>query len=94
MRWYVDQNAAFQGDGSQKSPFKHIGDAAAAAKAGDEVLVAPGIYREYVDPVHAGTEDARITLGMVRAHTLLDVGQLGPTGGPGQVTPRHVPIEV
>lgn len=29
--------------------------------AGDEVWVAPGVYREYVDPVHAGREDARIT---------------------------------
>ncbi len=28
---------------------------------GDEVWVAPGVYREYVDPVHAGREDARIT---------------------------------
>lgn len=29
------------------------------AKAGDEVLVAPGIYHEYVDPVNGGTEDVR-----------------------------------
>ena len=28
---------------------------------GDEVLVAPGVYREYVNPVNGGTgEDARI----------------------------------
>ena len=31
------------------------------AQPGDEVWVAPGVYREYVDPVHAGREDARIT---------------------------------
>ena len=30
------------------------------ARAGDEVLVYPGIYREYVDPVNAGTKDERI----------------------------------
>ena len=30
------------------------------AVAGDEVLVAPGIYREYVNPENAGTEEARI----------------------------------
>lgn len=30
-------------------PYKHINAAAQAAKPGDEVLVAPGIYREYVD---------------------------------------------
>lgn len=61
MRWYIDQNAAFQGDGSEKRPFTRISDAASIAKPGDEVLVAPGIYREYVDPINAGREDARIT---------------------------------
>ena len=66
MKWYVDQNAAFQGDGSQTSPFKRIGDAAAVARPGDEVLVAPGIYREYVDPKCAGREDARITYRSMR----------------------------
>ncbi len=60
MKWYVDQNVSFQGDGSEKRPFSRISDAACAAMPGDEVLVAPGIYREYVDPVHAGREDARI----------------------------------
>lgn len=49
------------GDGSQARPFKHINDAAKIARPGDEVLVAPGIYREYVDPVNAGTEEAPIT---------------------------------
>ena len=28
---------------------------------GDEVLVGPGIYREYVDPANAGTPEAPIT---------------------------------
>ena len=42
-------------------PFKHINDAAQVAVAGDEVLVAPGIYREYVNPQNAGTEESRIT---------------------------------
>ena len=61
MKYYVDVNAVRDGDGSRERPFKRINDAAKVALPGDEVLVAPGIYREYVDPVHPGTEDARIT---------------------------------
>ena len=61
MKYYVDANAPKDGDGSVNRPFKRISEAAKVALPGDEVLVAPGIYREYVDPVHSGTEDARIT---------------------------------
>lgn len=61
MKYYVDVNAERDGDGSKERPFKRINDAAKVALPGDEILVAPGIYREYVDPVHSGTEDARIT---------------------------------
>ena len=57
---YVNAAAARDGNGSKEMPFKHINTAAQAAKAGDEVIVAPGIYREYVDPQNGGTEDARI----------------------------------
>lgn len=53
MKLYVDINAGRDGNGSQETPFRHIQDAAAIARPGDEVLVAPGIYREYVDPVNA-----------------------------------------
>ena len=50
MKIYVDAKASRQGNGSKEMPFKHINDAAQVAVAGDEVLVAPGIYREYVNP--------------------------------------------
>lgn len=58
---YVNSAAPKEGNGSKEAPFKHINDAAKVAKPGDEVVVAPGIYREYVDPINSGTEDARIT---------------------------------
>ena len=61
MTYYVDASAAPAGDGSQNHPFKTISQAAQLAQAGDEVVVLPGVYREYVDPANAGTPQARIT---------------------------------
>ena len=61
MQIYVSADAGRNGDGSKQRPFRHIQDAAACALPGDEVIVAPGIYREYVDPVCAGTPEKRIT---------------------------------
>ena len=61
MTIYVNINAGRDGNGTKESPFRSINDAAKIAKPGDEVIVAPGTYREYVDPVYAGTEEARIT---------------------------------
>ena len=61
MTIYVNAKAGRNGNGTKEMPFRRINDAAKIAKAGDEVLVYPGIYREYVNPINAGTEDARIT---------------------------------
>ncbi len=58
--YYVDIHAPKEGTGSRETPFRHINDAARVALPGDEIVVMPGIYREYVNPVHAGTEDAPI----------------------------------
>ena len=60
MILYVNASAPFGGNGSKETPFRKINDAAKIAMPGDEVLVMPGIYREYVDPIHAGTEEKRI----------------------------------
>ncbi len=61
MDIYVSAAASEQGDGSQNAPFKTISQAAAIARPGDQVLVAPGVYRESVDPKNGGTgEDGRI----------------------------------
>ena len=57
MIYHVNALAPRDGNGSQLMPFKHINDAARIAMPGDEILVAPGIYREYVNPLHGGTAD-------------------------------------
>ena len=61
MTIYVDASVRRSGNGTREYPFQMIQEAARIAGPGDEVLVAPGMYREYVDPVNAGTPDARIT---------------------------------
>ena len=60
MIYYVSIHAGREGNGSKETPFRHIDDAAKIARPGDEVIVAPGIYREKVTPVFAGTEENRI----------------------------------
>ncbi|MHC1786569.1 MAG: right-handed parallel beta-helix repeat-containing protein [Christensenellales bacterium] len=60
MILHVDQKAALHGDGSAEHPFKWIRQAAEVAQPGDEVLVAPGIYREEVSPAYAGTKEKPI----------------------------------
>lgn len=67
MIYYVDKNSRKRYEnGSEEWPFHTIQQAADIAQAGDTVLVAPGIYREYVDPQNGGTEDARITYRSVK----------------------------
>ena len=60
MKIYVNANAGRNGNGTAQMPFRHINDAAKIAQPGDEVLVSPSIYREYVNPVNGGTADNRI----------------------------------
>ena len=57
---YVDCAAAHPGDGSQMHPYKTISQAAAVAQPGDEILVAPGVYREEVSPRWAGKKGQNI----------------------------------
>lgn len=61
MKYYVNCQVAEDGCGDEKHPFRTISEAANLALPGDEVLVYPGIYRENVNPKHAGTEKERIT---------------------------------
>lgn len=61
MKYYVDAAVSASGCGTKEQPFKTIQEAADLARPGDEILVAPGIYREYVNPKCGGEENARIT---------------------------------
>ncbi|MBO4456863.1 MAG: right-handed parallel beta-helix repeat-containing protein [Butyrivibrio sp.] len=61
MKIYVAGNVSRSGDGSIGHPFMTISEAAEIACPGDTVMVAPGIYREWVRPHNSGTEDKRIT---------------------------------
>lgn len=62
MQIYVSANVNVSGTGIKDAPYKTISEAAKAAKPGDEVIVAPGIYRECIDPICGGTGDVcRIT---------------------------------
>ena len=60
MTYYVNINAGEGGNGTKESPFKKIQQAADIALPGDEVIVAPGVYREYVNPKNGGTADKPI----------------------------------
>lgn len=60
MKIYVNANVIRDGNGTKEAPYKLINEAAKVAMPGDEVLVFPGIYRENVNPINAGTEGSRI----------------------------------
>lgn len=91
MRIYVDVNAVRNGNGTEQAPFRKINDAAKIAQPGDEVLVFPGTYREYVDPIYAGREDARITYRSVKPLGAVITGaEEIKTWTPYQETPGYV----
>lgn len=56
MNLYVSCTAGRAGDGTREHPFKTISQAADAARPGDTVWVAPGVYREWVNPKTGGTD--------------------------------------
>ena len=74
MKYYVDANTKTKGDGTKEKPFKKIQEAAKIAVAGDEVLVNPGVYREWVNPKNAGTEKKRIKYKSVKDKSAVITG--------------------
>ncbi len=60
MEIYVNAGARRFGSGTKERPYQTIQQAADIAQPGDRIWVAPGIYRENVNPKHAGKPGARI----------------------------------
>ena len=56
---HVAKTGRSQGSGTSDDPFKTITAAAQKALPGDTVTVHEGIYREWVDPLRGGIDDAR-----------------------------------
>ena len=80
MKYYVSASVYRSGDGSERYPFKTIREAAKLAVPGDEVIVGPGTYHEYVDPANAGLPDARITYRSVKPLEAVITGAERVTG--------------
>ena len=74
MIYYVDAKVKRSGDGSKEHPFKFINEAANLAKAGDEVLVFPGVYRESVNPKNAGLSNKPIVYRSVESRKAIITG--------------------
>jgi hypothetical protein len=60
--------------GDADHPFQTISRAAEWARAGDTVLIAPGVYRETVAFAHSGQQDKPITFAAEKAGTAIITG--------------------
>ena len=97
--YYVDgkaSNADDNGPGTQQRPFKTIGKAAQVLQPGERVVIAEGVYREWVNPARGGSapdkmisyEAAPGAKVVVKGSAVLDKGwkpssRGGGRGGPG-----------
>jgi hypothetical protein len=60
MEYHVSMTGDDHAKGTADQPFRTISRAASLAVAGDTVIVHAGVYREWVNPAHGGTEEHRI----------------------------------
>ncbi len=52
--YHVSCGNPCRGAGTKDNPFQTIGQAAKAARAGDQIIIGKGVYREWVDPRYGG----------------------------------------
>ena len=97
--YYVDgkaANADDSGPGTQQRPFRTVGKAAQVAQPGERVVIAEGVYREWVNPARGGSgpdkmisyEAAPGAKVVIKGSAVLDKGwkpssRGGGRGGPG-----------
>ena len=88
MIYHVKAGAPAGGDGTAARPFAAINDAARAAGPGDEIVVEPGIYREWVRPARGGTAARPIVYVSAQplAAVITGAEPLTATGSPPAVT--------
>ena len=81
MEYYVAKQPGSQQLGTKKQPFSTISQAAERALPGDTVLIAGGIYREWVSPANGGlSDDNRITYAALPGQTPVVSGAEELTG--------------
>ncbi len=81
MLIYVDQKAAGAGNGTKEQPFLTIFEAVQKAREGDTVIIMPGVYEEWVDPIRGGSdEDHPITFRAYEPGTVTITGAMKATG--------------
>ena len=63
-------------DGTEKRPFSTIANAVALAKAGDVILITPGVYAEPLKPKFSGTKESPIVFQATKRHGVVVTGAM------------------
>lgn len=80
MNYHVAKNGFDTNPGTKEAPFLTINKAAAVAWPGDVVIVHQGIYREWVNPAHPGTETAPIVYQAAQGEKVVITGSEAVSG--------------
>ena len=80
MHYYVSKNGCDINPGTQDAPFLTINKASSVAWPGDVVTVNEGIYREWVNPAHPGTQTSPIVYQAAEGQHVVITGSEEVTG--------------